>query len=142
MNRTTILISLLIAPVLSVQGEVDSCQMAGVNAPLKHRKEVLVSSPLKKLLPVEEEPPAIEHSEPLVVVENVSPMTSASAEETSEVSEENVNLDEILTFVHEIDIPVPEVQEPSFLMLGLRSYGISFVYKLIALKEWLAAKLF
>ena len=66
----------------------------------------------------------------------------AAAEETvlMQKADEDANLVELLKFLDTHEIPVPEVKAPSTLMIWLRSFGIAFLYKYYALKNWLSGK--
>ncbi len=177
MHRTTIIIGYLIVHVLPIYGEIESCQVADAETALEFGEEVLERTPFRMLLPFNEEPPAVEHQEDSVILEDISPVvpeiideifvepesieeildttasieeilgasetreeildTSENSDEISDISEETDNLEKILSFVQDIEIPAPDVTKTSFLLVGIRSLGIPFAYKLLAIKDWL-----
>jgi len=81
----------------------------------------------------------------LLCMLGMSSMSITLAEEAEEIvlmqkADEGDGLDELLAFLDTHEIPVPEVKAPSTLMIWLRSFGIAFLYKYYALKNWLLGK--
>ncbi|MBA3751640.1 hypothetical protein H0X06_02450 [Candidatus Dependentiae bacterium] len=69
--------------------------------------------------------------EPLGEVEE-SPVKLGENDSTEEID----SLETLLTLVQDVDIQTPEVETPSFFMVGVRTYGIAFLYKCYDFQRW------
>ena len=123
-----IILCCLFAPITPVYGEFDAYEMVDCISQSEIIKPI-------HLLPITEELDAEEEEISSVIADQ-------AIAEPEEDPEETDNLERLLSLVQDVDIPMPDVKKPSFFTIGLRSYGIAFVYKCFGLKQWFANKFF
>ncbi len=134
MNRTIVMFGHTLLCVLSLQATAHA-STDDLQAVLLPQAEVckerasLVSS-------VEDEPYIHESlvsspSEPLGEVEEKS-VDRGDNDGTEEID----TLETLLTLMQDVDIQTPEVETPSLFMVGVRTYGIAFLYKCYDFQRW------